>query len=136
MSDITILMMAANNPVEDSPGRWRAGEIVDVFTLEQAPGPAGHPRHLHVHVTGIPYPFAQIKRRLIQVHDEDAEWNTFRARRRFVVRGDLMPAGARQRLNEDREITVTWEQAKQFAKKRRVGLLDADIDVMDADLDG
>ena len=45
-----------------------------------------------------------------------------------------MPASVRQRLNEDREITVTWEQAKQFAKKRRAGVLDADEEVTDADL--
>lgn len=133
MTDITILMMAADNPVADSPGRWRRGEIVDVFTLEQCPGPAGHPRHLHIHVTGIPYPFERIKKRLTQAH-EDGETRV--ARRMFVGRGDLMPASARQKLNEDREITVTWEQAKQFAKKRRTAVLDPIDDVTDADLDG
>jgi len=133
VTDITILLMEADAPVADSPGRWRRGEVVDVFTLFQCPGPAGHPRHLHIHVTDIPYAFERIQQRLTAMHDDDGD--SYRARRRFVVRGDLIPAGARQRLLEDREITVTWEQVKTYAKKRRALMLDAIDDVTDADLD-
>lgn len=133
MTDVTLIVMAADNPVADTPGRWRRGEVVNVYPYTGEP--PLHPRHLAIHITGIPASIERIRARLTVQHvDDDGE--TSIARRRFVGRGDLMPASARQRLNEERHITVTWDQAKSFARRRRARVLDAEDEVKDSDLDG
>lgn len=139
--DITLLVMAQSTSVADGPSKWRLGEIVDLFPLEQCPGPAGHPLHLHVHVLGVPcgtipaiidqrklspgdlsdlrykYIFAGLKENLTAAHWDNPENETVkRASRRFVLDFSAVDETA---LRKNREITLTWEDVKAGAIKAR-----------------
>ena len=138
MADVTLLVMADDNPVADDEKRWRRGEIVDVFTLEQCPGPAGHPRHLHIHITGIPFAFAKIKAVLTRAHvdDDSVDEPVVRARRKWCIDAASIPVGARNALVADREITVPWTQVKNYIKRRLAQARTLDANLADGDLDG
>lgn len=139
MTDVTLLAMEADNPgVADDESRWRRGEVVDVFPLEQCPGPAGHPRHLHIHITGVPFTLEQVKRALTKRHSGDPALELLDqgiiARRRFCINAADIPINARNQLVTNREITVTWNQVKSYIRRRLAGARTLDTNLTDADI--
>lgn len=138
MSDFTTLIMRADNshdlPAQKEPGRWRQGEIVDVFPLAQCPGPAGHPKHLHVQVTGCPASFEQIKQRLTTPHYKDLAEDTPEARRKFVMDFSAMTTAHRKSMLRDAQVALTWPEFREYVKFRKDFMRDLGRALTDVDI--
>jgi hypothetical protein len=135
LGDLSLIVMAADNPVPESPGRWRRGEIVDV--IDRIIGGTPHPRFFHIYITGYPdaIGFRAIKDRLVQLHDYDERTGEFTAKRNVVIDYDAMPPGQRNQLFRDREMTITFGAAKSYARKRLGGDLTLGDSIDDSDFD-
>lgn len=126
--------------------RYAVGDLIMVFDADVVAPYNGtahilrdvisSPKFVFVHVRGVPdRPLAAVKERLL---DSDMEIGTFEGervvigyyrRKRFnAVLADI-PTNIRNRLQSDRQITVTWTQVKNYIKNLRANaqLSDADL---------
>lgn len=141
MYTATLLVMRADNPVADTPARWRAGEIVDVFPW---PGPhSNSPRHLHVHITGIPdeIPFDVLKERITQMHElvppsDINKRSTYTARRNVVADISGLPPNLRNALLRDGSLSVPWAAFRVYMRLRTSQGLGLGNPIADEDLVG
>ena len=114
MSDVTLLCMAEDSPVQENPYRWRRGEIVNVYP--KISELCSNPRFVFLHVTGAPASIRRLSLVLSQPHEEgDEEDRESYARRRFVMR---LSVSQWEAILINREHTVTWEVAKSLIYKR------------------
>jgi hypothetical protein len=122
--DLTIEVMlpprGATDYSQEFHGSYRVLTIVAVYPMKDVPV-VGMPRTGYVHVTGVPTPAGwsaltneEIQRRLNsrlcrgRLNGERRCWGGIAA---------AIPAGARNALRIDRQVTVTWTQFKNFLQQ-------------------
>ncbi len=144
MTNITILMMSKTKdqalPAHKEPGRWRQGEIVEVFPAQQAwingGDPCSEEWHMLLHITGVPGTLQQINRALSSGHynnDDPNQLDTI-AHRRFVFDFSLLPSPKLKELQDNKELSFTWAQVKNFIKARNPNARALGNKIIDADL--
>ena len=100
-----------NTKVADTPGRWRAGEIVTVLPVEKFDVENARSNLAVFKVTDCPYRFKGIKQRLTRPYETDLivpEDATLIARRTYTVSAALL-AGPRE---------ITWTTLTADMEKR------------------
>ncbi len=135
MTDVTLLVVAANVPGPADPDKWRRGEIVEIFEMS-----SGRPSSafVNIHITGIPKTLEQIRNKVMRRHwaddEEEGEEPVALARRRWVIDHTIIPAGKLQELQDNGHFTVTWAQVKAFIKRRNLNLMDLGDAIEDGDI--
>lgn len=151
-----ILIAPATHDLSYNPAkaarRYAQGDLVDIWNADIiAPydgqnhvlrEPISNPRFAFVHVRGVPdRPLSVVKERLLATDtevgtfwDEEDQRNAvaiigYYRRKRFNTVISSIPANVRNRLQADRQITVTWTQVKNYVKNLR-----ADVPLSDNDL--
>lgn len=141
--DVTIEVMlparGAADPSQPANPKYRLLAIVAVYPMKTVPV-VGMPCTGYVHVTGVPerpgwagLTSEEVMRRInarLCKEWEDAN-RVMVERREWCGIASLVPAGARQTLIAERQITVTWAQFKNFVQNVRTALA-----LQDEDLDG
>lgn len=132
MSDITLMIMAtvANHPLataKDEAFRYKPGDIVQLYVTEDIADWDGskylmhntptHPRFAYIHVTGIPDNISRNVNRLMENFQVIAQ--KYR-RRRFRVLPSALPVVVRNRLRNEKQLTVDWSTAKSYIRKKLV----------------
>ena len=146
---LEILVAPATHPIanpDKAARRYAVGDIISVFDADIV-APYNGTNHIlrdvisttkfvYVHVRGVPdRPLDVVREKLL---DSDVEIGTFtegRAiigyyrRKRFNAVLSNIPNNIRNRLNTDRQITVTWTQVKNYVKNLRANapLSDSDL---------
>lgn len=122
--DATLIVIGkAPNFVATNPaGQYQKGDIFDAVrtsTLGSA-SPSIKRKFIWVHITDVPATVVRKVKELLEQPDfdpaEPEDDQVLRSRRRWRVLLDDMPANLRNRLRDDRQITVTWTKAKPFLK--------------------
>lgn len=146
---LQILIAPATHNISDpakAARRYTQGDLVEIWDADiVAPynGTAhlmrdviSSPKFVFVHVRGVPdRPMAIVKERLltwdVEVGTFDGEVSVigYYRRRRFSAVLANIPTNVRNRLQSDRQITVTWTQVKNYVKNLRANaaLSDADL---------
>lgn len=105
--------------------QWQAGDILDVLLTKNLGrvAPAPRTKMLWIKITGVPAgPEGGAKRRagfMVKHYWSPVlnEWDApMLARRRWRIPLQDLPAGIKQKLRDDRHVTVTWTQAKAFIR--------------------
>lgn len=147
---LQILVQPATHNIADpakAARRYAVGDLIMVFNADVVAPYNGtahilrdvisSPKFVFVHVRGVPdRPLDVVRDKLL---DSDVEIGTFtegqRAiigyyrRKRFNAVLSSIPTNIRNRLQSDRQITVTWTQVKSYIKNLRANaqLSDADL---------
>lgn len=122
-----ILAVYRTNTIADMvDGKWKMRRVITA------------PRSVFVHITNVPQILAQkAVRRLIERHQPAGE--TFR-RRHYRIPPSVVPQAIKDTLQADKEVTVSWTQAKQVIRRKSVTTLldpsmdDESVELQDADL--
>ncbi len=131
--DISLYVMAFPSthdlPPEKEYGRYKRGDIVDVYRRSQVITTTKEgQRCVYVHITGVPAPAIRNAKKLMQGY-YDVNDETLLGRRLFNIDPQTIPLALRQELAANREITVTWTQAKPYLKNLKTGLAVTNEDV-------
>jgi len=127
--DITIELLAAPkthalNDAAKEARRYRRGDVVEVFLrseITEPPSPSSP--FIFIHITNVPEnkTFAQIKEIIMQpVLQPLAVDPEIYRRRKFRVLISELPQIVQNILTADKEITVSWAQAKNYLRKKNV----------------
>jgi len=146
--DITleVIVVAPTHTVsaEKAANRYEAGDIVDVYpSADHAEwtgseyrirGGISTPRTGFIHITGVPdRPMETVRRRLTKVfRDRDnmlvqSPTGSIIKQRAWRIPPSSVPATVRNRLQSQREITVTWAQVKSYAVNKIDGASLTDV---------
>lgn len=146
---LEILIAPATHTIADpakAVRRYAVGDVIGVFDADVV-APHNGTNHIlrdvisttkfvYVHVRGVPdRPLDVVREKLL---DSDVEVGTFDGerviigyyrRKRFNVVLSSIPTNVRNRLQSDKQITVTWTQVKSYIKNLRANakLSDADL---------
>jgi len=126
---LCLLILAADNThqckPEAEPGRWRRGEIVDVFDADRRAmvGDDPHPKFLRVYITDWPGTLERARDILLRPHTHSTELDDLDkprmiGRRKRVVPVGILPLGARRKLRDERYLEVTTAQARDAIRRR------------------
>ena len=135
--DITLQIMAYP-PIHDlsynlakEARRYQRGDIVAVYlrTNVVEPPHVGS-RMVFVHITSVPITAIQKAEKLINAHYDSVNINLLLKRRRFNIDPQSLPLAIRNQLIANREITVTWTQAKPYLLDMVTGLIITDGDLV------
>lgn len=133
MSDVTLQIMV-NAPThtltpEKSAKRYRDGDIIDVIPTDELAdlirgeykmrGEIRNPRFSFIHITGFP-DNQKARSRITEMIKAASEKLRLR---RFRVLFSALPAPVRTALQDDREITMTWPQARKVIKKKIITVI-------------
>lgn len=127
MADLTLIVVGKSTEFDIVlfPHQWQAGDIADVLLTKRLGrvAPAPRSRMLWFNIEDIPAgPDGGAKQRarfLVKHHWDLAlnEWEApMLARRRWRIPLVDLPAGIKQKLRDDRVVTVLWTQAKLFIR--------------------
>ena len=135
MIDITLMIMGKQSnhslPPEKEPGRWLTGQIVNVYKSENIAtltdgdyhinGGIGSKAHVFVHIKNVPGNAAKKIRNILanQVRTEPVdpeEHPELIHRSAWRIKPSDLPAGIKQKLQDDKEVTVGWVAAKPYLK--------------------
>ena len=130
MPDITLQIIINKSthtlPAENENGRWDLGEIIDGWlSINQASfdgtnwhmnGVISSPRTGFVHITGVPAAVALKAREVLNHTPHNTTTKESIRRRTWRVDPSLIPAGVRNKLLADKEITFTWTKVKPYIR--------------------
>lgn len=125
--DITLQIMAYPPthilPPEKEARRYKRGDIVAVYLRSECPEPpALGGRMVFIHILDVPITAIQkAKRLMIAIYSNDTI-PVLLNRRRFNIDPQSIPIAMRNALVANREITVTWTQAKPYLFDMVTGL--------------
>jgi len=148
--DITVELLAtpkthALNDTAKEARRYRRGDVVEVFLRsEVTEPPSPNSPFVFIHVTNVPEnkTFEQVKAIIMQPVLEPLVIISpaIYRRRKFRVLFSELPQFVQDILTADKELTVSWAQAKNYVRKKNVTVfLDQSTDdetqfITDADL--
>ncbi len=121
--DVTLIVIgkAPTFVSAHAEGQYQKGDIFDALRTAKlgAAAPAFNRKFIWIHITGVPVTAIRKAKFLAKpsfdpAFPEDDE--VMLSRRRWRVLLDDLPAGVKATLLAERQITVTWEQAKPFIK--------------------
>ena len=133
--DVTLQVMAFPSthtlPPHKEPGRYKRGDIVNVYPKLQQTSPISHNiRSVFIHITGVPSSaIARAKKLMKSETDETNEDEPLIRRRQFNIDPQSLPAGIKAQLLANREVTVKWAQAKPFLINMKTGTQVQDGDI-------
>jgi len=129
--DITLQIMAFPSthtlPLEEEAVRYKRGDIVGVYLSSKVPEPPSlTSRSVFIRITDVPSTAIEKAKKLIR---EDIDANVLIRRRQYNIDPQSLPSGIKQKLLTDREVTVTWIQAKPYLIDMKTGLSITDGDI-------
>jgi len=121
--DITLQIMAyppthdlSYDPAKEAR-RYKRGDIVAVYLRSEiVEQPTAGGRMVFVHITDVPIIAIQKAEKLMNPHYDLININMLLKKRRFNIDPQSLPVAVRNQLIANREITVTWTQAKPYLK--------------------
>lgn len=121
MVDITLIVISKSTKfdVTKVAGQWQRGDIFDGVSTSTLGRAAPNPKRnfVWIHITGVPITAIQ-KAKFLTKHYWDPLLNEWEApmlsRRRWRGLLDDLPVGIKDKLRDEGQVTVTWEQAKPF----------------------
>lgn len=125
--NITLQILASEKNYEPTKPseKHRLGDIVNIYQTSQLTEPPSPNSPLvFVHITGVPNTLIEKIKKLKEAKMGEESPTT--GIKEFIFRHDwrvdrsMLSASIRQKLLNDRQITVTWEQAKPFIKRKSV----------------
>ena len=139
MANLTLIVVGKSTKFDmlKVHAQWQAGDIFDVVRTARLGRVAPVPRTnmLWIHVEDIPAgPLGGQRRRaqFLFKHHWDLTLNEWEApmisRRRWRIPLVDLPVGIKNKLRDDRVVTVTWTQAKAFIRDHVDGRFVTDAD--------
>lgn len=146
---LQVIITPANHTLSDpakNARRYATGDVVDIFNADVVSPFNGtdhilrdvisDPRFVFVHVRGVPdRTLGRIKDTIstpdieyVLVNGEPVS-SSYHRRRKFALLASSVPTAMRNRLMADRQITVTWTQAKNYVRHVRENRLITDADL-------
>ncbi len=127
MADLSLIVIgkSAKFNMLKVHAQWQRGDIFDVVRTSKLVGhtPAPNRNMVWIHIIDVPAgPIggARRKARFLAKHHWNPALNEWDApmlsRRRWRIPLVDLPAGIKQKLRDDRQVTVTWAQAKAFIR--------------------
>lgn len=135
--DITLQIMAYP-PTHDlsynlakEARRYKRGDIVAVYLRSEVVEPPHiGSRMVFIHIIGVPVTAIQKAKKLMDAHFDSINIRILLKRRRFNIDPQSLPVSVRNQLIANREITVTWTQAKPYLIDAVTGLTVIDGDLI------
>lgn len=132
MVDITLIVMkddVVNLTAKDPNGLWKRGDIVDCTPMTQAPfAPSVTSRFVHINITDVPIATIQKVKKILRpntladINEDDGVTTAIViSRRRWTIDPSGLPQAVKVALQNDRTVTKTYTQVKDFIKHRSSG---------------
>lgn len=110
--------------------RYKRGDIVAVYLRSKIVEPPHiGSRMVFIHITNVPVIAIQKAEKLMMSYNDSVNTETILKRRRFNINPQSLPLAVRNALITNREITVTWTQAKPYLLDIATGLVVTDGDI-------